>query len=157
MKASLNGEETQKKEESNTPKGIEAVTNEVIITAPKRNMLVEKTNFDTLVSCDINAVTKERETDDTMTGTPDGEETQNEDEPRDDKLNKPKEVEAVTNEVTIRAPKQNDAGAINSVTTLVRCDRFTCVFIVCICFTESLFNISHMVVQSDTRNISFSK
>lgn len=120
-------------------------------------MLQEITNTDTLVSCDIDAIAQQRETDDTMTGTPDGEETQNKDEPRDNKLNKPKKVEAVTNEVTIRAPKQNDTGAINSMTTLVRCDRFTCVFIVCIYFTEYLFNISHMIVQSDTRNISFSK
>ena len=99
-------------------------------------MTGEKTNTDILVSCDINTVTQQRETDDTMTGTPDGEETQNKDEPQDDKLNKPKKVEAVTNEVTIRAPKQNDTGAINSMTTLVRCDRFTCVFIVCIYFNE---------------------
>lgn len=136
MKASPNGEETQNNEKSNTPKRVEAVTNEIIIAAPERNMIRDKTNTDTLVSCDIDAIAQHGETDDTMPGTPDGEETQNKDEPRDDKLNKPKEVEAVTIEVTIRAPKQNDAGAINRVTTLVSCDRFTCVFIVCIYFNE---------------------
>ncbi len=157
MKAIPNGEETQNKEKPNTPKGVKAVTNEIFIAAPKRIMLGEKTNTDTLVSCDINAMAQQTETDGSKSGTPDGEETQNKDEPREDKLNDLKEVKAVTNEATIRAPKQNGAGAKNSLTTLVSGDRFTCVFIVCIYFTESLFNISHMIVQSDTRNMSFSK
>ena len=53
-----NGEEAQNKDESqkdklNKPKGIEAVTNEVAIRGSKRNVRGEKTNIDTLVSCDI--------------------------------------------------------------------------------------------------------
>ena len=72
----------------------------------------EKTNTDTLVSCDIDAVTQQRETDDTTTGTSDGKETQKKHEPQKDELNKPKEVEAVTNEFIIRAPKPNVGEAI---------------------------------------------
>ena len=61
MKASCNGEEAQNKDESqkdklNKPKGIEAVTNEVAIRGSKRNVRGEKTNIDTLVSCDILSV-----------------------------------------------------------------------------------------------------
>ena len=57
-KASHNGEEARNKDESqkdklNKPKGIEAVTNEVTIRGSKRNLRGEKTNIDTLVSCDI--------------------------------------------------------------------------------------------------------
>ena len=37
--------------------------------------------------------------------SPNGEEAQNKDESQKDKLNKPKGVEAVTNEVTIGGPK----------------------------------------------------
>ena len=70
MKASPNGEETQNNEKSNTPKRVEAVTNEIIIAAPKRNMLQDKTNTDTLVSCDIDAIAQHGETDDTMPGNP---------------------------------------------------------------------------------------
>ncbi len=39
--------------------------------------------------------------------SPNGEEAQNKDEQQEDKLNKPKGVEAVTNEVTIGGPKPN--------------------------------------------------
>ena len=61
MKASHNGEEAQNKDESqkdklNKPKGIEAVTNEVTIRGSKHNVREEKTNIDTLVSCDILSV-----------------------------------------------------------------------------------------------------
>ena len=61
MNNSRNGEEAQNKDESqkdklNKPKGIEAVTNEVTIRVPKRNVTGEKTNIDTLVSCDILSV-----------------------------------------------------------------------------------------------------
>ena len=57
-KASPNGEEAQNKDESqkdklNKPKGVEAVTNEVTIRGSKRNVRGEKTNINTLVSCDI--------------------------------------------------------------------------------------------------------
>ena len=57
-KASPNGEEARNKDESqkdklNKPKGVEAVTNEVTIRGPKRNVTGEKTNNNTLVSCDI--------------------------------------------------------------------------------------------------------
>jgi hypothetical protein len=57
-KASPNGEEARNKDESqkdklNKPKGVEAVTNEVTIRGSKRNVSGEKTNIDTLVSCDI--------------------------------------------------------------------------------------------------------
>ena len=60
-KASPYGEEAQNKNESkndilNKPKGIEAVTNEVTIRGSKRNVRGEKTNIDTLVSCDILSV-----------------------------------------------------------------------------------------------------
>ena len=60
-KASPNGEEAQNKDESqkdklNKPKGIEAVTNEVTIRGSKHNVRGEKTNNDTLVSCDIPSV-----------------------------------------------------------------------------------------------------
>ena len=58
MKDSRNGEEAQNKDESqkdklNKPKGVEAVTNEVTIGGPKPYVTGEKTNIDTLVSCDI--------------------------------------------------------------------------------------------------------
>ena len=58
MKASRNGEEAQNKDESqkdklNKPKGVEVVINEVTIGGPKPNVTGEKTNIDTLVSCDI--------------------------------------------------------------------------------------------------------
>ncbi len=61
MKASPNGEEAQNKDESqkdklNKPKGVEAVTNEVTIRGPKCNVTGEKTNINTLVSCDILSV-----------------------------------------------------------------------------------------------------
>ncbi len=61
MKASPNGEEAQNKDESqkdklNKSKGIEAVTNEVTIRGSKLNVRGEKTNNDTLVSCDILSV-----------------------------------------------------------------------------------------------------
>ena len=57
-KASPNGEEAWDKDESqkdklNKPEGVEAVTNEVTIRGPKRNVRGEKTNINTLVSCDI--------------------------------------------------------------------------------------------------------
>ena len=60
-KASCNGEEARNMDESqkdklNKPKGVEAVTNEVIIRGSKRNVRGEKTNIDTLVSCDILSV-----------------------------------------------------------------------------------------------------
>ena len=58
MKDRRNGEEAQNKDESqkdilNKPKGIEAVTNEVTIRGSKCNVRGEKTNIDTLVSCDF--------------------------------------------------------------------------------------------------------
>ena len=58
MKASPNGEEAQNKDESqkdklNKPKGVEAGTNEVTIRGSKHNVRGEKTNINTLVSCDI--------------------------------------------------------------------------------------------------------
>ena len=58
MKDSSNGEEAQNKDESqkdilNKSKGVEAVTNEVTIRGSKYNVREEKTNIDTLVSCDI--------------------------------------------------------------------------------------------------------
>ena len=61
MKDSPNGEEAQNKDESqkdklNKPKGVEAVTNEVTIRGSKHNVRGEKTNNDTLVSCDILSV-----------------------------------------------------------------------------------------------------
>ena len=61
MKASRNGEEAQNKDESqkdklNKPKGVEAVTNKVTIRGSKLNVRGEKTNNDTLVSCDILSV-----------------------------------------------------------------------------------------------------
>ena len=57
-KASPNGDEAWNKDESqkdklNKLKRVEAVTNEVTIRGPKRNVRGEKTNIDTLVSCDI--------------------------------------------------------------------------------------------------------
>ena len=57
-KASPNGEEAwdndePQKDKSNKPKGVEAVTNEVTIRGPKPYVTGEKTNIDTLVSCDI--------------------------------------------------------------------------------------------------------
>ena len=60
-KASTNGEEAQNKDESpkdklNKPKGVEAVTYEVTIRVPKCNVIGEKTNIDTLGSCDILSV-----------------------------------------------------------------------------------------------------
>ena len=60
-KASPNGEEARNKDESqkdklNKPKGVEAVTNEVTIRGSKLNVRGEKTNNDTLVSCDILSV-----------------------------------------------------------------------------------------------------
>ena len=60
-KASPNGEEARNKEESqkdklNKLKREEGVTNEVTIRGPKSNVRGEKTNIDTLVSCDILSV-----------------------------------------------------------------------------------------------------
>ncbi len=57
-KASPNDEEAQNKDEPqkdklNKPKRAEAVTNEVTIGGPKPYVTGEKTNIDTLVSCDI--------------------------------------------------------------------------------------------------------
>ncbi len=57
-KASPNGEEAQNKDEPqkdklNKLKRVEAVTNEVTIGGPKAYVTGEKTNIDTLVSCDI--------------------------------------------------------------------------------------------------------
>ena len=60
-KCSPNRDEAQNKDEPqkvklNKPKGVEAVTNEVTIRGSKRNVRGEKTNNDTLVSCDIFSV-----------------------------------------------------------------------------------------------------
>ncbi len=60
-KASPNGEEAQNKDESQTDKlnklkGVEAVINKVTIGGPKPNVAGEKTNINTLVSCDIDSV-----------------------------------------------------------------------------------------------------
>ena len=60
-KASHNGEEAQnndepQKDKLNKLKGVEAVTNEVTIRGPKGNVTGEKTNIDTLGSCDILSV-----------------------------------------------------------------------------------------------------
>ena len=58
-----------------------------------------------------------------MTKTsPNGEEAQNNDEPQKDKLNKPKRVEEVTNEVTIGGPKPYVTGEKTNINTLVSCD-----------------------------------
>ena len=59
--ASPNGEEARNKDEPqkdklNKPKGVEAVTKEVTIGGPKPYVTGEKTNIDTLVSCDILSV-----------------------------------------------------------------------------------------------------
>ena len=54
--------------------------------------------------------------------SPNGEEARNNDEPQKDKLNKPKGVEAVTNEVTIRGSKRNVRGEKTNIDTLVSCD-----------------------------------
>ena len=54
--------------------------------------------------------------------SPNGEEAQNKDESQKDKLNKPKGVEAVTNEVTIRGSKRNVRGEKTNIYTLVSCD-----------------------------------
>ena len=48
------------------------------------------------------AVRQQKVTDVMMNDSRNGEEAQNKDESQEDKLNKPKGVEAVTNEVTIR-------------------------------------------------------
>ena len=50
------------------------------------------------------------------------EEAQTKDESQKDKLNKPKGVEAVTNEVTIRGSKRNVRGEKINIDTLVSCD-----------------------------------
>ncbi len=52
MKDSPNGKETKNKDKLKMPKVVESVTSEVIIAAPKPNITQEKTNMDTLVSCD---------------------------------------------------------------------------------------------------------
>ena len=52
--------------------------------------------------------------------SPNGEEAQNNDEPQKDKLNKPKRVEAVINEVTIGGPKPYVTGEKTNINTLVR-------------------------------------
>ena len=54
--------------------------------------------------------------------SPNGEEAQNKDESQKDKLNKPKGIEAVTNEVTIRGSKHNVRGEKANIDTLVSCD-----------------------------------
>ena len=54
--------------------------------------------------------------------SPNGEEAQIKDEPQKDKLNKPKGVKAVTNEVTIRGPKPYVTGEKTNIDTLVSCD-----------------------------------
>ena len=60
-KASSNGDKAQNKDEPqkdklNKPKGVEAVTNEVTIGGPKHYVTGDKTNIDTLVTCDILSV-----------------------------------------------------------------------------------------------------
>ncbi len=68
------------------------------------------------------AVRQQKVTDVMMNDSRNGEEAQNKDESQKDKLNKPKGVEAVTKEVTIREPKRNVTGEKNNIDTLVRCD-----------------------------------
>ncbi len=68
------------------------------------------------------AVRQQKITDVMMKASPYGEEAQNKDEPQKDKLNKPKRVEAVTNEVTIAGPKHYVTGETTNIDTLVSCD-----------------------------------
>ncbi len=66
---------------------------------------------------------RQQQVTDVMTkASPNGEEAQNKDEPQKDKLNKPKRVEAVTNEVTIRGPKPYVTGEKTNIVPLVSCD-----------------------------------
>ena len=77
---------------------------------------------------------------DVMTkASPNGEEARNKDESQKDKLNKPKGVEAATNEVTIRGPKSNVREEKTNNDTLVSCAILTCGYIVCIYLTKCLF------------------
>ena len=78
---------------------------------------------------------QQKETDGTTKASPNGEETQNKDEPQNDKFNKQTGVEAVANEVIIRAPKPDVSGEKTNIDTLVSCYRFTCGHIVCIYLT----------------------
>ena len=57
-----------------------------------------------------------------MKASPNGEEAWNKDESQKDKLNKPKGVEAVTNEVTIGEPKPFVTGEKTNFNTFVSCD-----------------------------------
>ena len=68
------------------------------------------------------AVRQQKVTDVMMKDSRNGEEAQNKDESQKDKMNKPKGVEAVTNEVTIRGSKLNDRGEKINNNTLVSCD-----------------------------------
>ncbi len=65
---------------------------------------------------------QQKGTDVMMKASPNGEEAWNKDESQKDKLNKPKGVEAVTNEVTIRGSKLNVRGEKTNNVTLVSCD-----------------------------------
>ena len=75
---------------------------------------------------------QQKVTDVMMNASPNGEEAQNKDEPQKDRWNKPKGVEAVTNEVTIRGPKPNVTGEKTNINTLVSCDilisGFSCLY-----------------------------
>ncbi len=68
------------------------------------------------------AVRQQKETDVMIKSSPNGEKGQNTDESQKDKLNKPKGVEAVTNEVTIRGPKPYVTGEKTNIDILVSCD-----------------------------------
>ena len=57
-----------------------------------------------------------------MKASRNGEEAQNKDESQKDILNKPKGIEAVTNEVTIRGSKHNVRGEKTNIITLVSSD-----------------------------------
>ena len=87
---------------------------------------------------------------------PNGVEAQNKDEPQKDKLNKPKRVEALTNEVTIRGPKPYVTGEKTNIDTLVSYDILTCGYIVCIYQAKVYFYMSPMIIQSEITKVSFS-
>ncbi len=68
------------------------------------------------------AVRQQKITDVMMNNSRNVEEAQNKDESQKDKLNKPKGIEAVTNEVTIRGSKRDVRGKKTDIDTLVSCD-----------------------------------
>ncbi len=99
---------------------------------------------------------QQKVTDIMMKASPNGEEAQNKDEQQKDKLNKPKMVEAVTNEVTIGGPKPYVKGEKNNINTLVICDILKCGYIVCIKLTKGLLLYVTNDHPSETTKVSFS-